>query len=118
MTFRFEPMASHLETKFLFRWRLSGGPTLVREHRFCERRWRFDFAHTASKTAIEIEGGAYTKGRHTRPMGFLGDCEKYLEASLLGWRVYRLSAPLITMENCERIAKAMGAGMKAEMRMV
>jgi very-short-patch-repair endonuclease len=51
---------------------------------------------------IEIEGGAWG-GRHTRGFGFTQDCEKYLEATLMGWTVIRLSANLITTENLERI---------------
>ncbi len=53
------------------------------------RRWRFDFAHTESKTAIEIEGGAFAAGRHTRGTGFIGDMAKYNSAAELGWCVLR-----------------------------
>jgi len=59
------------------------------EFRFCERRWRFDFAHVGSKTAIEIEGGIFSRGRHTRGVGFLNDMEKYNKAVELGWVVLR-----------------------------
>lgn len=63
-----------------------------REYRFHPtRRWRFDFALVSDKIAIEIEGGIYTQGRHTRGKGFEADCEKYAEAVLLGWRVLRFS---------------------------
>ena len=61
------------------------------EHRFSERRWRFDFAHTGLMIAIEIEGGVYSRGRHVRPKGFLGDMEKYNRAVVLGWRVLRMT---------------------------
>jgi very-short-patch-repair endonuclease len=64
--------------------------TPVREYRFClERRWRFDFAFLPEKLAVEIEGGVWTGGRHTRPQGFIDDCDKYNRAVLLGWRVLR-----------------------------
>lgn len=53
------------------------------------RRWRFDFAHIQTKTAIEIEGGAFTNGRHTRGVGYIGDMEKYNAAVELGWVVLR-----------------------------
>lgn len=33
----------------------------------------------------------WTRGRHTRPQGFLGDIEKYNSAALLGWRVFRVT---------------------------
>ena len=61
------------------------------EHKFCERRWRFDFAHLTHSIAIEIEGGVYSRGRHVRPTGFLGDMEKYNRAVVLGWRVLRMT---------------------------
>jgi very-short-patch-repair endonuclease len=62
----------------------------VREHRFDpSRRWRFDFAWPAHMLAVEIEGGVWSGGRHTRGAGFVGDCEKYNTATLAGWRVLR-----------------------------
>lgn len=62
----------------------------VAEHKFCDsRRWRFDYACLQIATAIEIEGGAYTRGRHTRGKGFVSDLEKYNTAQLFGWVVLR-----------------------------
>lgn len=54
------------------------------------RRWRFDHAWPAQKVALEIEGGAFSGGRHVRAEGFLADCEKYSEAAALGWRIIRV----------------------------
>lgn len=56
-----------------------------------ERLWAFDWAWPAPdrKVALEIEGGAWTQGRHTRGKGFIGDMEKYNEAALADWRVLR-----------------------------
>ena len=94
---------SHLEEKFLRLWMDANGPTLEREVTFAKpRRWRFDFAHMASRTAIEVEGGAFG-GRHVRPTGFLGDAEKYLAAFLAGWRVVRLTSPQLTPETIAAI---------------
>jgi very-short-patch-repair endonuclease len=53
------------------------------------RKWRFDFAWPALRVALEIEGGVYAKGRHTRGKGFEADIEKYNTAALLGWTVIR-----------------------------
>lgn len=55
------------------------------------RRWRFDFAWPEKKLAVEIEGGVWTGGRHTRGKGFSEDCEKYSEAAVLGWRIIRVT---------------------------
>lgn len=60
------------------------------EHQFAPpRRWRFDYAWPAQRVALEVEGGVWTGGRHTRGSGFLKDMEKYNRAASLGWRVVR-----------------------------
>jgi very-short-patch-repair endonuclease len=95
---------SRLEAKFLFLWRCLDGPPLEREYRFHpERKWRADFAHLPSRTLIEIEGGAWVAGRHNRASGFMKDAEKYLEATLMGWRVIRLTVAQLEVETVERI---------------
>lgn len=96
-----------LERKFTFLWvHAIKGPTDVTvEHKFHPaRRWKFDFAHIPTKVAIEIEGGIWSGGRHTRGKGFEGDCEKYLEAGLMGWRVFRLTSKMVNATELERIA--------------
>lgn len=55
------------------------------------RKWRFDLAWPENKIAMEVEGGVWTGGRHTRGTGFLKDCEKYNAAASLGWRVFRFT---------------------------
>ena len=67
-----------------------------REYRFHpSRRWRFDFAWPREKIAVEIEGGVYSQGRHTRGRGFTEDCIKYNAAAALGWRVFRYPSALV-----------------------
>jgi hypothetical protein len=63
-------------------------PIPVAEHQFHpHRKWRFDYAYTERRLAIEIEGGIWIQGRHTRGAGALGDMRKYSSAALLGWRI-------------------------------
>jgi very-short-patch-repair endonuclease len=67
-------------------------PRPEREYRFAPpRRWRFDFAWPEYLLAVEVEGGVYTQGRHTRGADFENDCEKYAEATLSGWKVIRVT---------------------------
>ena len=64
----------------------------VREYTFHPtRRWRFDYAIPEYKIAIEIDGGVWTQGRHTRPKGFLGDMEKFNAAAAMGWLVLKFT---------------------------
>lgn len=55
------------------------------------RKWRFDIAFPAQRLAVEIEGGAWAGGRHTRGAGFIGDVAKYNSATELGWRLLRFT---------------------------
>jgi len=104
---------SALERRFALCWRAVGGPDLVREIGFIEtRRWRFDFAHPATMTAIEIEGGTWSGGRHTRGSGFVADAEKYNAAAELGWTVFRLPSPLVGVAWAERIRDHIRRRMK------
>lgn len=104
LRFRDSKPPSRQERRFLLYWQSLGGPELEREFAFhATRRWRADFAHIESRTLIEIEGGIWIQGRHNRPQGFAKDAEKYLEASLAGWRVLRLTDLQITAPMIERI---------------
>lgn len=70
--------------------RAAGLPEPLPEFRFHKvRRYRFDYAWPIRRIAVEIEGGVWTQGRHTRGSGFIEDMRKYNLASLLGWRILR-----------------------------
>lgn len=63
-------------------------PVPVGEHRFHPtRRWRFDWAWTEQKVALEIDGGIWVQGRHTRGSGRARDMTKFSEAAIFGWRI-------------------------------
>ena len=87
------------ERAFITLWRMFGGPEPVAEYRFHrDRRWRFDFAWPDVRCAVEIDGGAFTRGRHTRGKGFEADLEKMNEATLLGWRVFRFTPQMLSRD--------------------
>ena len=68
------------------------GVSVEFEYRFHPiRRWRFDAAYPERGVAVELDGGTFTFGRHTRGAGFEKDCEKINEAQILGWRVFRFT---------------------------
>ena len=108
LRFRAKQSPSRLEERFLFSWQIAKGPPLEREFRFhATRRWRSDFAHIESRSLIEVEGGIWVNGRHNRAAGFNADLEKYLEASLPGWSVFRFGLDQITVENVGRLVTTM-----------
>lgn len=55
------------------------------------RKWRADFLITGTKILVEVEGGIWSGGRHTRGKGYIGDMEKYNEAAMMGFTVLRFS---------------------------
>lgn len=78
------------------------GIRFKREWRFHpQRRWRFDFAlctqidEVPTSWAIEIDGGTWIQGRHTRGKGFENDCRKGNEAIKLGWTVIHFTPNMI-----------------------
>ena len=77
--------------RLLLHLRAAGIKTPLREFRFARpRRWRFDFCWPEERLAVEVEGGTWTAGRHTRGAGMEADCELNA-AVLLGWRVLRFT---------------------------
>lgn len=93
-------VGEHLLEVMLMAERISGWD---KEYKFHPtRKWRFDFAWPLEKFAVEIEGGVWSGGRHTRGKGFIEDCIKYNEAVMLGWRVIRVTTEMV--ENGEAMA--------------
>lgn len=75
---------------FLNLCRGAGLPDPECEYKFHpSRKWRFDYCWPELRVALEVEGGVFSGGRHTRGAGFLRDMTKYNEAARLGWVVVR-----------------------------
>ncbi len=61
------------------------------------RRWRWDIAFTGDiwkpefPLAVEVDGGGWIGGRHSRGGGIENDCEKFSTAVAMGWRVMRVT---------------------------
>lgn len=56
-----------------------------------KRKWRADFHLGGKKILVEVEGGIWSGGRHTRGKGYIGDMEKYNAAVMMGYQVIRFS---------------------------
>jgi len=88
-------------------------PVPEKEYKFHKtRRWRIDFAWPDIKLAIEIEGGIFTKGRHTRATGFLGDIVKYNSLQESGWALLRYPPNAIDYNQICRVYRELSYKVK------
>lgn len=70
----------------------AGLPEPCREFYFHPtRKWRADLAYPDAMVLIEVNGGVYTHGRHTRGSGYTEDLRKVNAAQLLGYMVLQFT---------------------------
>lgn len=69
------------------------------------RRFRFDYVHLKSKTAIEVNGGNYINGRHTRGVALNSEYEKFNLAQIQGYQIFLLSGDMVTKNWLDAIAE-------------
>ena len=75
------------------------GIEFEREFKFhAVRKWRADFRITGHMILVEVEGGVYSGGRHTRGTGYEADAEKYNTAAMEGWTVLRFTTGQVKKE--------------------
>jgi len=99
--------------KFELLWMVLRGPKLTPEFKFdAKRKFRFDFYCESNglKVALELEGGIWSKGRHTRPSGFLRDMEKYNLAASKGILVFRIPSHDISQKWLNPIVETITKG--------
>jgi hypothetical protein len=82
--------------ELLFQLKLAKVQTPKTEHRFhAARRWKFDLAwpwiDIPGPLAVEVDGGLFVNGGHTRGAAREKDYERDAAAMLLGYRVLRVS---------------------------
>jgi very-short-patch-repair endonuclease len=66
----------------------AGIPAPVAEYKFHPiRRWRFDFCWLDQKLALEIQGGIFNNGRHSRGAAMIKEWEKLNTAAGMGYRL-------------------------------
>lgn len=84
---------SALEDAFAIQIRACRLPEPRREFKFHPlRKFRFDFAWPEKMLAVEVQGGHWSGGRHTRGAGFNADCEKGALALIAGYRVLHITS--------------------------
>lgn len=103
--------SSPLEDELDRQMTLAALPAWEAEYRFCPRRkWRADRAWPHHRLLVEVEGGVWSGGRHTRGAGYEADCEKYNEAAILGYRVIRVTGAMVRDGRAlDIIMRALGA---------
>ena len=86
------------EREYRFAAHAVGGPGKGLKVRLQEaglKDWRMDFAWPSIKLAVEIEGGIFVDGRHSRGAGMRADMRKYNAATLMGWKVLRFDGDAV-----------------------
>jgi very-short-patch-repair endonuclease len=101
------------DTNIVLKWFWEHKLAPVTEWQFdTKRKWRFDFAWPEVRVALEVEGGVFTNGRHTRASGFIKDMEKYNRAAVLGWRVLRTTPDNLCMQETIDMVKSAWANAR------
>lgn len=96
-------MKKQFAATFETTWRLLDGPELEKEFQFCpDRQWRADYR--IGHWLIELDGGVWTNGRHSRGgKGYIEDCIKLNNAALLGYRIIRIPTGFATAHYLQQI---------------
>lgn len=80
------------ETEYRFAAILSGGTGKGSKERIKAmglKDWRMDIAIPEYMICIELDGGTWSNGRHSRGLGVISDMNKLNAATVNGWRVLR-----------------------------
>jgi len=117
-------------------WADCGLPSAQAEFRFHpKRKWKFDFAFAkwglgsgisglgnspdakpqmpGAMLAIEVQGGIWTRGRHTRGSGLVKEYEKLNAAAVAGWRIlYCTPQEIGTLKFARTVAEALKFGQQ------
>lgn len=88
-----------------------GLPEPTPEYKFHPgRKWRIDYYFEANgrRVGLEVEGGVWSGGRHTRGAGFKGDMEKYNAAGAMGITIVRaVPSDLLKLQTFELVKKTL-----------
>ena len=106
--------SSHLQAKLVAAIKAAGLPPVQTELKFHPvRKWRMDVSFLDYQLSIEVQGGTYSHGRHSRGPQMHNDYDKLNAAQLLGWRVLYFDTKHIkdidtTVETIRQMLKVLG----------
>jgi hypothetical protein len=88
----------------LVRLERAGLPTGVGQHPVVTgRQFRFDRAWPEHMVAVEVQGGVWTNGAHSRGSGVQRDCLKLSMAAAVGWRCLPITREMIESGEAVRL---------------
>ena len=64
------------------------------------RKWRADFRLIKYPVLIEVEGGVFVNGGHSRGKAYTNNCEKYSAMAIDGWFVIRATTDQVKSGEC------------------
>ena len=102
------------EPQIVTAWMLEQGiPAPVYEYKFNPvRRWRFDLCWVPQRVALEVQGGIFVRGRHSRGAALLKEWEKLNTAAGMGWRLlYCQPRDLCAKETANYVRNALQCNM-------
>ena len=82
------------ENQFAAQILAAGLPPPIMQFRFAKdigRQWRADFAWPDFGLLLEVQGGGFVAGRHTRGKGHEDDCERKSVAVTLGYAIVEVT---------------------------
>jgi len=93
-------------------WFAEHGLSATPEFKFHHtRKWRFDFLFP-NRVALEVQGGLFSGGRHSRGASLLKEHEKLNNAACMGYRVlYCIPQNLCMQETVDMIRGAVNYGL-------
>ena len=98
---------SKLEDKFLVLFTEAAPDiTILRWQKVIKgRRFEFDFTLPDQRILVEIQGGTFSGGRHTRGYGYSADCEKLRLATFDDWKVLWYDSKSINTKEVQRLVE-------------
>ncbi len=89
-------MKSDLEQEFKYHVKALGLPAPQEQVQIIPgRKFRWDFCWPEHHLAVEIQGGTWSGGAHSRGWGIERDCEKHNLAVLAGWRTLLFTGSMV-----------------------